>query len=132
VFHKFAAPRGPGPAASGRFAPSRGTLFHRSERPWGMRYAIWNGFVAAEVEHIHTPRDEEELSRLVQLARDTGRRLKAVGAGHSFNDLSLTDYVLVDLRQFTRLLSVDPHTRTVRVQGGMPLHVLVLALERMG
>lgn len=97
-----------------------------------MRYAIWNGFVAAEVEHIHTPRDEEELSRLVQLARDTGRRLKAVGAGHSFNDLSLTDYVLVDLRQFTRLLSVDPHTRTVRVQGGMPLHVLVLALERMG
>ncbi len=97
-----------------------------------MRYAIWNEFVATEVEQIHRPREAEEVATLIRLARERGRRIKAVGAGHSFNDLSLTDELLVDLRQLDRLVAVDREKRLVRVQGGMPLYVLIVALDRLG
>lgn len=97
-----------------------------------MRYAIWNGYVAAEVESIARPRDGEEVAACVRRARKLGRRVKAIGAGHSFNDLSLNDHLLVDLRELSQIVSVDLDARTVRVQGGMPLASLILALDQLG
>ena len=38
----------------------------------------------------------------------------------------------MDLRHIDRLLAVDRDARLVRVQGGMPLHVLIAALDRLG
>jgi FAD/FMN-containing dehydrogenase len=97
-----------------------------------MRYAIWNDYVATEVESIARPRDAEEVAACVHRARELGKCVKAVGAGHSFNDLSLTHHVLVDLRELSQILSVDLDARTVRVQGGMPLASLIVALDQLG
>ncbi|MCA9718023.1 MAG: FAD-binding protein [Myxococcales bacterium] len=97
-----------------------------------MRYAIWNDFLSVDVESIERPRDEAEVCAVIARARRQGKHVKPIGAGHSFNDLSLNEDILVDLRELSRILELDPETRTVRVQGGMPLHDLVFALERAG
>lgn len=97
-----------------------------------MRYAIWNQFLAAEVEEIATPASEDEVCALVERARRQGRHVKAIGGGHSFNDISLCEDVLVDLRQLRGIIAVDPITREVRVRGGTRLRDLVVDLERLG
>lgn len=97
-----------------------------------MRYAIWNEFVAVDVEEVLTPRDAEEVTRIVERARAQGKHVKAVGAGHSFNDLALNEDLLVDLRHLDRIVHVDHDRRLVRVQAGKPLYALVAELEAMG
>lgn len=97
-----------------------------------MRYANWNEFVAVDVEAVLAPRDTEEVAQVVERARAAGKHVKAVGAGHSFNDLAMTEDLLVDLRRLDRILEVDAAQRRVRVQAGMPLHALVRALEAIG
>jgi FAD/FMN-containing dehydrogenase len=97
-----------------------------------MRYAIWNEFVAVDVEAVLAPRDTEEVARMVERARAEGKHVKAVGAGHSFNDLALTEDLLIDLRRLDRIVEIDAVQRLVRVQAGMPLHALVRALAAVG
>ncbi len=97
-----------------------------------MRYAIWNDFLSVDVEAVERPRDEAEVCALVARARRQGKHLRPVGAGHSFNDLSLCEDLLVDLSELDKILSVDPETLRVRVQAGIPLKALVVALEQLG
>lgn len=97
-----------------------------------MRYAIWNQLLAAEVEEIAAPAGEDEVCALIERARRQGRHVKAIGGGHSFNDISLCEDVLVDLRHHRGIVAIDPATRLVRVRGGTPLHELVAALEVAG
>jgi FAD-linked oxidoreductase len=90
----------------------------------------------AEIAH---PGSETELADLVKQAAAAGRRVKAVGAGHSFTSIACTDGVLVDLDRYGRVLGHDPRTGRVTVEAGISLHRLSdeldargLALENMG
>lgn len=78
------------------------------------------------------PTTETELVELVRRARSTGRRVKAVGAGHSFTGVALTDGVLVDLRDYDRLLAFDPVTGRATVQAGIRLADLSRRLAERG
>jgi L-gulono-1,4-lactone dehydrogenase len=76
---------------------------------------------------------------VVERAAEAGRRVKAVGAGHSFTPVVCTDGDLVDLAGYDQVLSIDPQTCTVTVQAGIRLtqlnRVLAdngLALENLG
>jgi L-gulono-1,4-lactone dehydrogenase len=76
---------------------------------------------------------------IVRSAAATGRRVKAVGAGHSFTGIACTDGVLVDLRDYHEVVDHDPAANTVTVQSGITLadlseqlHQRGLALENMG
>ena len=97
-----------------------------------MRYAIWNEFVSTDVEEILQPRDEDEVVAIIERALRQRKHVKAVGAGHSFNDLALNEDLLVDLRHMGRIVEADRASGLVRVQGGMPLHRLVDELEALG
>ncbi len=74
----------------------------------------------------------DEVSRIVKDAASADRRVKAIGSGHSFTDIGLTDGVLVQLGRLNRLVSADPQTGRVVVQGGMPLRRLNAELAARG
>ncbi len=76
------------------------------------------------------PASERELVDLVKQAGADARRVKVVGAGHSFTGIACTDGVLVDLSGYGRVLGVDGNR--VTVQAGIPLHVLCDELDRRG
>jgi FAD-linked oxidoreductase len=85
------------------------------------------------------PTTEAELCRVVAAAADEGRTVRAVGAGHSFSDVVVTDGVLVDLCDYDRVVAVDRAAGTVTAQSGVRLHALSeflwtrgLALENLG
>jgi L-gulonolactone oxidase len=76
---------------------------------------------------------------VVERAAGEDRRVKVVGAGHSFTGLACTDGVLVDLADHGRILDVDRERRQVRVEAGITLGRLGrelighgLALENLG
>jgi L-gulono-1,4-lactone dehydrogenase len=100
-----------------------------------------------------TPTTLEELRAVVREAERDGCTVRAVGSGHSWSDVALTDGILVhpgglnkplDLEaQLLRADATDTHgsngTSLVRVQAGMTiadlnahLHALKLALGNMG
>lgn len=70
---------------------------------------------------VATPSTEAELRRLVAGAALDGTRVRAVGAGHSFSDVALSEGVLVDLSGYDQVLGVDPGAGTVTVQAGARL-----------
>ena len=79
-----------------------------------------------------------ELVELVRLAEREGTTVRAVGAGHSWSDVALTDGYLVEPRNLSGLLDLDDGTLRdgvardthARVLGGTPLHELNPALGR--
>lgn len=95
-------------------------------------YENWNGRVRVRPSAVATPSTEEELAQLVVRARAEGRSVKAVGSGHSFNEIMATTGLLVDMSNFDRVLEVDRERGHVRVQAGMKLQDLVRVLELNG
>ncbi len=107
------------------------------------KWTNWGGNQSCAPVEVAGPTTEAELVGLVKGAAAAGRRVKAVGAGHSFTSIACTDGVLVDLSGYGRVLSHEPAPDgdggLVTVEAGIKLHRLCdeldargLALENMG
>jgi FAD-linked oxidoreductase len=95
-----------------------------------MRWQNWAGNQSADPVAVEHPSYREDLVRIVQ---DAGtRRVKAVGAGHSFTPIAVTDGIQVQLDRYDRLVSVDAERGLVTVESGMPLHRLNGLLQQHG
>ena len=92
----------------------------------------WAGNQRAEPSAVERPVDPDEVSLLVKRARDQGRRVKAVGSGHSFTAAAVTDGVLVRLDRMSGLVAADLATGLVTVKAGTPLHELNQLLAELG
>lgn len=92
----------------------------------------WAGNQAMTPVAVEHPSSVEQVADAVRRAAARGRRVKAVGSGHSFTGIALTDGVLLDLRRLSGLVSADPATGRVEVQAGMPLHRLNALLADAG
>lgn len=69
---------------------------------------------------------------MVERARELGKPVRAVGAGHSFSPVAACDGLLLDLRDCARVLAVDRERMRVTVQAGIRLHALNRALDALG
>lgn len=78
------------------------------------------------------PASSEEVAELVLAAGERGLRVKAVGSGHSFTSIAITDGVLVQMDRLSGLVDVDAATSRVTVRAGTPLHVLNSGLAARG
>jgi L-gulonolactone oxidase len=92
----------------------------------------WGGNQVARPLSIEQPRDVDEVALLVKQARAAGRRVKAVGSGHSFTSVAVTDGVLVRLDHLTGVVSADTGRGLVTVRAGTPLHRLHTLLAERG
>jgi FAD-linked oxidoreductase len=81
---------------------------------------------------IERPASDSELANIVKQAGANHRRVKVVGAGHSFTDIACTDGVLIKLDNYQRILDIDPERATATVQAGIPLSELNEALAARG
>ncbi|KAF9135573.1 hypothetical protein BGX30_011510 [Mortierella sp. GBA39] len=80
-------------------------------------------------EQYYTPTTEEEIVKIIHLARISGKNVKAIGTGHSPSDLACTDGFMINTDKLNRLISVDEEKKTITVQAGMKLHKLHDLLE---
>lgn len=80
----------------------------------------------------HRPTTTDEVARLVAGAAERRRRVKVIGAGHSFTDAAMTDDVLISLERMAAVREVDTSTGVVRVQAGIELRELSERLAAVG
>ncbi len=81
---------------------------------------------------IAQPKTQDELIALVREAHATGQRVKAIGGGHSFNRIFVTEGIQVDLRHLNRVVEVDVEAGTAEFEGGTTLGDAIVALDRQG
>ncbi len=92
----------------------------------------WAGNQVAHPVRIERPRSEEEVVGLVRSAAAEGRKVRVVGAGHSFSAIAVTDEVLVTLDDFASVVSLDRDSGLARVEAGMRLFNLNPLLDAAG
>ncbi|BDI23584.1 D-arabinono-1,4-lactone oxidase [Herbiconiux sp. L3-i23] len=105
------------------------------DRPW----ANWARNQRAVASSVVTPSSIAEVSELVVRAAAEGRRVKPIGAGHSFSAIAVPVDVQVDLENLRGLLAVDTATGTATFAAGTRLREIPallaphgLAMENLG
>ncbi len=93
-------------------------------------------------EELLTPGTAAELIDIVNRARNSGKRVRMTGSGHSYSDVAITDDILLRPTALNNLLTLDnarlhspyasPDTTLVRVQSGITIYDLSKQLEQRG
>jgi FAD-linked oxidoreductase len=95
------------------------------------RWQNWSGDLTCTPARVESPGDEAGVVDAVRRAAADGLVVRPLGTGHSFTPLCVTDGVQLDLRALNQLVGVDADG-VARVQAGMTLHDLSLALHARG
>jgi L-gulonolactone oxidase len=97
--------------------------------------ATWSNWAGTELTHpvrqTH-PATVDEAAEAIRSAVAQGLRVKAVGSGHSFTGVAVTDGAVVHLDRLARVRSLDVPSGQVTVEAGMPLHQLNEELDAHG
>lgn len=96
------------------------------------RVRNWAGNQRCRPAAVEHPRSEEEIAGAVRAAAAAGRRVRVLGAGHSFTDAAMTDGTLLVLDRHQEVLAVDRERGRVTVQAGLPLWKLSRILDEHG
>ena len=96
------------------------------------RWSNHTGNESAEPLRIYRPGRLDELQEIVATAVRDGVTVRAVGAGHSWSDVALTEGYLIETHRLSRSLEVRREERLVRVEAGMRLRQLNQILAKQG
>jgi L-gulonolactone oxidase len=97
-----------------------------------VRWSTWSGAVAADPVAIEQPSTEDQVVAIVHAAADLGLRVKAVGSGHSFPPIAVTDGVMLRMERLAGIVDVDLAAMRVVVRAGTVLGDLNRALFARG
>ncbi len=97
-----------------------------------IEWSNWAGTESTTLARVATPRSEEELIEELRKARRRGLRVKAIGAGHSFTGVAVTDGLQLRLGGLTGVTTIDATRGEATVRAGTPLHVLNEELGLLG
>lgn len=92
----------------------------------------WSGYLQWRPAQVFYPESEAEVVQIVQDAATAGRRIRAIGSGHSFTALCPTHDVMVSLDRYQGITAIDPHTGLVTVRAGTKLRRLSELLDALG
>lgn len=92
----------------------------------------WARTVAVTPEQVLRPRSRSELQRAVASAAAAGRRIKAVGAGHSFTGIAAAPGVRLDLDRLQGLVRVDAGRGRATLHAGTRLYRIPALLAPYG
>ncbi|MDQ2781932.1 MAG: FAD-binding protein, partial [Actinomycetota bacterium] len=99
----------------------------------------WGRSAAMTFAEVRTPADESEVAAVLLSAKASGRRVRPMGAGHSFTPIAVTDGVSLRLDRLSGVRSADRSSGLVTVGAGIRLRDLSvllrihgLALENIG
>lgn len=100
-------------------------------RPGGV-WENWGRSARVRPQAVEFPDSTDAVQRAVHAAARKGRRLKAVGAGHSFTGIAVAPGVLLDLTDLTGVVSVDRERSRVTLRAGTRLHQIPRLLAPFG
>lgn len=96
-----------------------------------------SGMAKVRPAKYYLPENLADIQNAVREAEKLGIGVRAVGSGHSFSDIALTEGILLDMQHMNRLLPIDKskiyradrEKHLVQVEGGMGLKDLIAWLD---
>lgn len=107
-------------------------MFSLIKRAQGKKWKNWAETHEGQPESTFYPSSVDEVVTIVKEAANQGKKIRVIGAGHSFTNLVGTEQWLVSLDQLTGIEQVDEANDTVTVFGGTRLYQLGKELDRLG
>ena len=90
-------------------------------------------------EEVVYPTTEAEIQAVVRRGIESGKKVRIIGTGHSFNPLWVTDHILISLDQYQGLVSADEVNLQATIKAGTKLFLLGnllfergMAMENLG
>lgn len=87
-------------------------------------FSNWAGNVKFKPEGVYYPNTEKEIVGLVKEAAQSGKKIRLMGATHSWSALIETEDFLVSLDKCNKVLEVNKEKKQVTVQAGIRLNDL--------
>ena len=107
-------------------------MFSLIKRAQGKKWKNWAETHEGQPESTFYPSSVDKVVTIVKEAANQGKKIRVIGAGHSFTNLVGTEQWLVSLDQLTGIEQVDEANDTVTVFGGTRLYQLGKELDRLG
>lgn len=82
----------------------------------------WANNISFTPQQFLSPKNEAEVSQLLQQAAQTGQKVRIVGSGHSFTPLVKTQDLLLDVQHLSGLQQYDSQTGQITVGAGTRLY----------
>ncbi len=92
----------------------------------------WAGDQHCAPAAVVRPTSAEQVAEAVTRAAGQGRTVRAVGAGHSFSDIALTNGHMLVLDAMDGVLDADRSSGLVKVGAGITIHALNQRLAQLG
>jgi UDP-N-acetylenolpyruvoylglucosamine reductase len=86
------------------------------------KWTNWAGNHSCIASNYFEPETIDQISEVVLFAANNQLKIRVVGSGHSFTPIALSNRILISLKKFRKLISVDGSL--VTCQSGMYLHEL--------
>lgn len=112
-------------------SPLRRTVLGVPRDRWG-RFVNWASGVSSCPLSWHEPATEDEVETLVRGAVKQGKRVRVVGAGHSWSAIAAPDEWAVSIDRCQGIVAVDSQRGWVTVRAGTRLCHLNQALAQIG
>lgn len=96
------------------------------------RFVNWAGNQSCRPALVRSPASEADVVEIVRAAIAHGRRVRAVGSGHSFTGAALTDGAMLELSEMSGIDHLDPVSAQVEVRAGTSLAQLSRELSDAG
>uniref|UniRef100_T1JBA5 L-gulonolactone oxidase n=1 Tax=Strigamia maritima TaxID=126957 RepID=T1JBA5_STRMM len=104
----------------------------KSRGKTGILFTNWSNTFFCRPELFFVPENVHHLKEIIRLAHLENKKIRVVGCGHSPSDIACSKDYLISLRQFDRILHVDPERHQVKVEGGVMVVDLISYLEKHG
>ena len=95
-------------------------------------WSNWSGSLTFEPSSLLHPKSEDDIVDIVNKCRDENKTIRVVGSGHSSSALVQTKDVLISLKHFKGIKSIDKEAMTATLMAGMTVEESNAALEKMG
>ncbi|XP_015913395.1 L-gulonolactone oxidase [Parasteatoda tepidariorum] len=70
------------------------------------------------------PKTAEEISQILDVAKQEEKRVKVVGCRHSPSDIAFTNGIMISLQHMNKVLEIDKNSKRVKVEAGILLRDL--------
>ena len=96
------------------------------------KFKNWAGNVTGTAEYYFQPTSEKEIIEIVKDAVAKNKKIKLVGAAHSWSALALPMHYLINLDKYSKVINIDKEKKQVTIQAGTRLKNLNVLLRENG
>ncbi|KAF0424573.1 L-gulonolactone/D-arabinono-1,4-lactone oxidase [Gigaspora margarita] len=92
----------------------------------------WAKTVYNTSELYFEPESEDDIKKIIELAKRNKKNIKVIGMVHSPSDLPFSDGYIISMNKLNRIIKVDQEKKTVTVEAGIKITQLNEELSKHG